>query len=78
MTGTMWLSDAMTGRPASDSRRLQVSARSWCRSRSALLALRWRTLASAPAAIAGGSAVVKMKPAAKLRTKSMSAAEAAI
>ena len=35
-------------------------------------------LASAPAATGGGSAVVKMKPDAKLRTKSQSAAEAAM
>ena len=42
------------------------------------LALRWRMLARAPAATAGGSAVVKMKPEAKLRTKSHSAAEPAI
>ena len=35
-------------------------------------------LASAPAATAGGSAVVKMKPEAKLRTKSHIAAEPAI
>ena len=35
-------------------------------------------LAAAPAASAGGSAVVKMKPLAKLRTKSHSAAEPAI
>ena len=35
-------------------------------------------LASAPAATAGGSEVVKMKPEAKLRTKSHSAAEAAM
>ena len=34
--------------------------------------------AAAPAATAGGSAVVKMKPEAKERTKSHSAAEAAM
>ena len=35
-------------------------------------------LASAPAATAGGTEVVKMKPEAKLRTKSHIAAEPAI
>ena len=35
-------------------------------------------LAQAPAANAGGIAVVKMKPEAKLRTKSHKSAEAAI
>ncbi len=35
-------------------------------------------LASAPAAMAGGSAVVKMKPDAKLRTKSHSSADPAM
>ena len=38
--------------------------------RSADDARRWRTLASAAAAIAGGSEVVKMKPLAWLRTLS--------
>ena len=43
-----------------------------------LLLFRWRMLATAPAALDGGSAVVKMKPEAKLRTKSQSAVEAAM
>ena len=38
---------------------------------------RWRMLVSAPAATAGGSDVVKMKPEAKLRMKSQIVAEAA-
>jgi hypothetical protein len=46
--------------------------------RSAELVFRWRMLARAAAATAGGNAVVKMKPEAKLRTKSQSAVEAAI
>ena len=40
--------------------------------------LRWRMLANAPAATAGGSEVVKMKPEAKLRMKSQSVADAAM
>ena len=56
--------------PAASSRRRTVATRSCWRSRSAGLAFRWRMLASAPAARAGGSEVVKMKPEAKLRTKS--------
>ena len=44
----------------------------------AWLAFKCRTLARAPAATAGGKAVVKMKSEAKLRTKSISALEAAI
>ena len=39
------------------------------------LALRWRIEAQAPAAMAGGSEVVKMKPLAKERMKSQSAAD---
>ena len=34
------------------------------------LTFKWRMLVSAPAAIAGGSALEKIKPDAKLRTKS--------
>ena len=45
--------------------------------RSAELDFRCRMLASAPAATAGGSEVVKMKPEAKLRMKSQIVAEAA-
>ena len=46
------------------------------RSRSAVLTFRCRMLASAPAASAGGSEVVKMKPEAKLRMKSQIARDA--
>jgi hypothetical protein len=44
-------------------------------SRSTELSFRWRIDAVAAAATAGGSAVVKMKPDAKLRMKSHSAWE---
>jgi len=78
MTGTMWLGASITGSPPATSLRRSVAARSWWRVRSTALSLRWRTLASAPAAIAGGRAVVKMKPGAWLRTASTSASEAAM
>ena len=70
----MWVADGMTGRPAAASRRFSVAARSWWRTRSSGWALTWRMLASAAAAIAGGSEVVKMKPAPQERTKSTVAA----
>ena len=60
------------GMPAASSFRRSRATRSWCRSRSAELALRCWMLARAPAAMAGGSEVVKMKPEAKLRMKSQS------
>ena len=78
ITGTMWLVLRRCGMPAASSRRRTWTTRSCCASRSAELALRWRMLAQAPAASAGGRAVVKMKPEAKLRTKSHKAAEAAM
>ena len=65
--GSRWQS---TGRPASERRRLSVCARSCSRARSMTLDLRWRMLASAPAAMAGASEVVKMKPAAYERMAS--------
>ena len=64
----------MTGRPATASLRFRVAARSWWRTRSSGWALTWRTLASAAAAMAGGSDVVKMKPEPQERTKSTVAA----
>ena len=63
-TGTMWVSLGITGRPAAASTALTRAARSWWRSRSKLDVLRWRIAAVAAAQIAGGSAVVKMKPGA--------------
>ncbi len=60
------------------SRRRSVATRSWCRARSTWLTFRCRMLATAPAATAGGTEVVKMKPEAKLRTKSHSDADPAI
>jgi len=48
------------------------------RSRSTWLTFRWRIAASAPAASAGGSEVVKMNPGAWLRRKSTSASEPAM
>ena len=53
------------------------ATRSWCRSRSAELTFKCRMLVSAPAATAGGSEVVKMKPEAKLRMKSQIVLDAA-
>jgi hypothetical protein len=50
--------------------------RSWCRARSSL-DFKWRMLVNAPAATAGGSDVMKMKPEAKLRMKSQIVADAA-
>ena len=65
MIGTIWVSDGITGRPASASD-LPWCGAAWrcCASRSACELLRWRIEAVAAAAIAGGSAVVKMKPGA--------------
>ena len=60
----MWLGFSITGRPAVFKRRLSARARSWWLSRSAALALRCLMLATAPAAIAGASDVVKMNPGA--------------
>ena len=55
---------AITGRPASRNLALSIAAASCCASRSSCEALRWRTLASAPATSTGDSEVVKMKPGA--------------
>ena len=56
--------DGITGRPAALSTALTRAARSWCRSRSHCEVFRCRMAAVAAAQIAGGSAVVKMKPGA--------------
>src|SRR6266508_2155479 len=48
-TGTMWVSLAITGRPAAVSTALTRPARSWWRSRSKLEVLRWRIAALAAA-----------------------------
>src|SRR3990167_3457816 len=69
-TGTMCVVDGITGRLAAARRRFSVAARSWWRTRSSGRLLTWRTLASAAAAMAGGSDVVKMKPEPQERTKS--------
>ena len=74
----MWVLDGITGRPAAARRRFSVAARSWWRTRSSGWALTWRTLASAAAAMAGGSEVVKMKPEPQERTKSTVASLAAM
>ena len=73
-TGTMWVGDGITGRPAAARRRFSVAARSWWRTRSSGWALTWRTLARAAAAMAGGNEVVKMKPVPQERMKSTVAA----
>ena len=54
----------ITGRPAALSTTLRRAARSWWRSRSHCDDFRCRMAAVAAAQIAGGSAVVKMKPGA--------------
>ncbi len=75
ITGMMWLSLAMCGMPArSSAARTLATCRRW-RSRSMLDAFKCWIEAVAAAAIAGGSAVVKMKPEAKERMKSHSASE---
>ena len=74
----MWLGLSSVGIPIAASLRRTVATRSRWRSRSTPLTFRWRMLAAAPAASAGESAVVKMNPLAKLRTKSHIAAEPAI
>ena len=67
-SGTIWLSDASTGSSAARSRRFNVSARSNSAARRPASPRTCRTLASAAAAIIGGSEVVKMKPGAQERT----------
>ena len=78
MTGTIWLGLSQCGIPAASSRRAQQRDAVLMRGAFGGLSFRCRMLASAPAATAGGSAVVKMKPDAKLRTKSHNAAEPAM
>ncbi len=78
ITGTMWLGFALCGMPSASSRARSRATARFCAARSMPLAFRCRTAASAPAATAGGSAVVKMKPLAKLRTKSHIAADPAM
>jgi len=68
MTGTIWLGLSRCGIPAASSPRRTSLTFACNRRRSAELFFRWRMLAWAAAATAGGSAVVKMKPEAKLRT----------
>ncbi len=64
ITGTMWLGLSITGRRASAISPFTVRTRSFSRARSISLRFRCRIEASAPAAIAGASEVVKMKPGA--------------
>ena len=54
----------ITGSPAALSTALTRAARSWCRSRSHCDVFKWRMAVVAAAQIAGGNAVVKMKPGA--------------
>ena len=62
-TGTMWLTDGITGRPASRKRRFRVAARSWWRDADLVVLLQPADAGRArPAVRAGGSEVVKMKP----------------
>ena len=63
-TGTMWVSLGITGRPAALSTALTRRGAFLWRSRSKFEVLRCRIAAAAAAQIAGGSAVVKMKPGA--------------
>ena len=78
ITGTMWEGFGRCGIPSRSSRaRRLATARRWA-SRSASLSFRCRIETQAPAATAGGREVVKMKPEAKLRTKSHTASEAAM
>lgn len=78
ITGTMWLGFGMCGMPALSGRaRAQANAVLVTGARRADLPRCWIE-ATAPAASAGGSAVVKMKPEAKERMKSQSAVDAAI
>jgi hypothetical protein len=58
------------GQPGVGEQALEPGGALLVRARSTVLVLRCRTLASAPAAITGGMAVVKMNPGAKLRTQS--------
>ena len=71
-SGRICAGAARSGRPAAARRRRRLFTRRHSASRSDWLPRRWRTLASAAAAVAGGRAVVKMKPGAWLRTKSTS------
>jgi hypothetical protein len=69
----MWIGLVMWGSPAASNRRrteATTARRCW---RSLAPAFRCRILASAAAATDGGSALMKMKPDEKLRTKSHSA-----
>src|SRR5205085_8424959 len=63
-SGTIWVSLDITGRPAEVRIALTRAARSWWRARSQSEVFRWRIAAVAAEQIAGGSAVVKMKPGA--------------
>ncbi len=62
ITGTMWLGFGRCGMPIWSSRRRSRATMARCCIRSASEPLRWRIEAQAPAATAGGSEVVKMKP----------------
>ena len=63
-SGTIWVWLAITGRPALLKLALSIAAAACWASRSFEEALRWRTLASAPATSTGESEVVKMNPGA--------------
>ena len=78
ITGTMCVSLGSSGSPAAASARLVVATLRCCASRSACDPLRWRIEVTAAAAIAGGSAVVKMNPGAYERTVSTMARLAAM
>ena len=66
-SGAMWVVEGMSGSPTARKRSFSLFAWRCCPLRSTSLILRWLALANAPAAIIGGSAVVKMNPGAKLR-----------
>ena len=64
ISGTMWVIDGITGRPAASKICFSRSAAICCAKRSSDDAFKCRTLASAPATTTGDSDVVKMKPGA--------------
>ena len=78
ITGTMWLGLSTCGMPARVETAHAAHAILMALALVRRLAFRCVTAAQAPAATAGGSAVVKMKPRRKLRTKSHSAVGAVI
>ena len=66
-TGTIWLGPSSRASPAASSAAFSAAARSASAARRAVSVYSARTLASAAAATAGGSAVVKISPPATLR-----------